>query len=281
MLNKTVGAYRKSLQLTRNQYASGVASYSDVLQAQSLLESAEAQAINNGILRGQYEHAIAVLIGKTPAALQLSFMPLKVKPPIIPVTIPTAWLERRPDVAQAERLMKAANASIGIAIAAYYPTLDLSATISAAGQSLKQLIQSPTIGWSYGGQLAETIFDGGLRDATVCAAKAAYRAQVANYRQTVLSAFQDVEDNLIALRLLREQRKVLQHAASDAEKALKIIINQYKAGTVNYLSVLTSQVNLFNAQKTALDTLGLEMSAAVTLIKALGGGWCVDTIVPA
>lgn len=280
LLDYTVKAYQKSLQLTRNQYKAGVASRSDIVQAQSQLETAQSQAINNGILRGQYEHAIAVLIGRPPADFTMAFMPLNSKPPVIPVTVPTIWLERRPDIAQAERLIQQANAQIGVAIAAYYPTLNLSGSLSAAGSSFKRLIHTPAIGWAYGLELAETLYDGGLRQATVRASQAAYMAQVANYRQTVLSAFQDVEDNLIALHLLTRQAVVQKRAAADANKALQLMLNQYKSGTVDYSSVITAQIAAFNAQKTAIDVVGLQMTSAVALIKALGGGWSTAEIHP-
>jgi len=280
LLDNMVKDYKKSWQLTRNQYASGIVSQADILQALSLLDTAKAQAINNGILRGQYEHAIAVLIGRSPANFSLAFSPLKATPPVIPVSIPTAWLERRPDVAEAERQMQQYSALIGVAVAAYYPSLNLSASISAAGTTLGKLLSTPSIGWSYGLQLAETIFDGGLRDATVRAAQAAYTAQVATYRQTVLSAFQDVEDNLINLRLLREQVVPLNEAVVAAKKALQLIINQYKAGTVNYASVLTAEISLFTAEQSANNVIGLQMTAAVGLIKSLGGGWSTKDISP-
>ena len=171
LLNDTVIGYKKALQLTRYQYASGVASRADIVQAQSLLETAEAQAINNGILRSQYEHAIAVLIGRPPANFAMKFQPLRAKPPIIPIEIPSRWLERRPDIAQAERLMQQANALIGVACAAYYPNLNLTATGSAAASSFGKLITAPALGWSAGMQLAETIFDAGYRWAKVEAQK--------------------------------------------------------------------------------------------------------------
>ncbi|KTD64952.1 efflux transporter outer membrane subunit [Legionella shakespearei] len=273
LLDDTVLAYKKTLDMTRNRYKSGVASRADIVQAQSQLETAQAQALNNGILRGQYEHAIAVLIGRPPAYFSLKFMPLKLKVPAIPVEIPSVWLERRPDIAQAERLVQNTSALIGVAIAAYYPNLTLTATASAAARSFKDLINTPTIGWSTGLQLAQTFFDGGFRRATVNAAKSAYMAQVAAYRQTVLTAFQDVEDMLIALRILKEQSIVQNKAAASAQLALKLVLNQYKAGTVAYIDVLASQVLAYNAQKAANDVNGLQMTAAVGLIKALGGGW--------
>ena len=280
LLDETVAGYKKALQLTRNQYAAGVASRADIVQAQTQLETAEAQAINNGILRGQYEHAIAVLIGRPPANFSLPFNPLKTAPPPIPVTVPSVWLERRPDIAQAERLMQQTNAQIGVAIAAYFPTLDLTATVSIAGRSFHQLVTDPNVGWTAGMQLAEVIFDGGFRSAAVRAAKAAYLAQVAAYRQAILNAFQDVEDNLIALRLLKEQSIAQNAAAASSRRALQLVINQYKSGTVPYSSVITAQIAAYTTQKAAYDVIGLQMTAAVGLIKALGGGWSTQDICP-
>jgi NodT family efflux transporter outer membrane factor (OMF) lipoprotein len=273
LLDDTVKAYKKTLQLTRNQYTSGIAARSDVVQAQVQLENEEALALNNGILRGQYEHAIAVLMGRPPANLTLKFMPLDLKLPVIPLEVPTVWLERRPDIAEAERLVQKASALIGVAIAAYYPAVTLTGSGSAAGRAIHQLIHTPSLGWSVGLQAAETLFDGGLRSATVRAAKSAYFAQVAAYRQTVLTAFQNVEDNLIALRILRAQLKVQNKAAKDATFALKLVLNQYKAGTVNFVSVLTAQVAAYTAQQTANQDAGLLMSSEVGLLIALGGGW--------
>ncbi len=273
LLDETVVGYKKTLQITRNQYASGVADQADIVQAQSQVEVAEAQAINNGILRGQYEHAIAILIGLPPANFSMPFMPLNTTPPAIPVAIPTVWLERRPDIAQAERLMQQTNATIGVAISAYYPALNLSSSLSGASTNLGDLIRSPVMGWSIGMNIIEAIYDGGLRRAAVRAAKAGYEAQVAAYRQTVLTAFQDVEDNLISLRILEKQGIVLNQAAASAKLALKLVINQYKAGTVPYSSVLTSQIAAYSARKNAADVVGLQMTSAVGLIKSLGGGW--------
>jgi NodT family efflux transporter outer membrane factor (OMF) lipoprotein len=274
-LDNTVKSYKRILQLTMNQYKSGTVSRADVVQAQGQLESAQASALNNGILRGQYEHAIAVLIGRPPAYFSLKSMPLVVKAPTIPLTVPSVWLQRRPDIAQSERLLQQYSAQIGIAVAAYFPTLSLTASSTASGNSFHQLIHTPSVGWTAGLQLAETIFDGGLRSATVRAAKDAYLAQLATYRQVVLTAFQDVEDNLISLRILREQDVVQRKAAVSAEWALRLVVNQYKAGTVNYSSVLTSQITAFAAEEAANNVDGLLMSSAVGLIKSLGGGWVV------
>lgn len=278
ILDLTVAGYKATLKLTRNQYAAGVASRADIVQAQSLVETAEAQAINNHILRAQYEHAIAVLIGRPPASFALAPKLLKLKPPVIPVTVPSVWLERRPDIAQAERLLQQTNAQIGIATAAYYPVLDLTGALNAAAPTLGKLFSVPTIGWLYGTQLAEAIYDGGLRNATVRAAKAGYMAQVAAYRQTVLTAFQDVEDNLVSLRMLNQQAVAQNKAAASSKKALALVINQYKQGTVPFSSVITAQISAYTAEKNAYDTAGLQMTAAVGLIKALGGGWDVSEI---
>jgi len=273
LLEQTVQANKKLLQLTRHQYASGVATRTDIVQAQTQVETAQAQAINNGILRGQYEHAIAVLMGRPPAFLNVHRKPYRFTLPNIPTEVPSLWLERRPDIAQAERLVQNTSALIGVAIATFYPSITLSGSATATARSLHQLIHTPALGWSTGLQLAQTIFDGGLRRATVRAAKEAYIAQVANYRQIVLTAFQDVEDNLIALRLLGQQSRVQNQAAAHAQEALRLMTNQYKAGTVAFANVITVQITAYTAQKAANDVKGLQMTAAVGLIKALGGVW--------
>lgn len=275
LLNRTVVEYKKALQLTQNRYTAGVVGRTDVIQAQSQLETAEAQAINIGISRAQYEHAIAVLIGEPPSCFSLPFYPLIHSAPLIPLEVPSALLERRPDIAQAERLMKQANVQIGVAIAAYFPAITLSGLINKQGiGSIANWLSNPT-GWSAGGQIAQTILDGGLRSATVSAARANYVATVASYRQVILTAFQDVEDNLVSLRLLKAQTDVLNKAAQDARFALKLITNQYKAGTVAYSDVITAQTTAYTAEKNALDVNYLQMTSAVGLVKALGGGWSI------
>jgi NodT family efflux transporter outer membrane factor (OMF) lipoprotein len=278
LLDDTVKNYKKALRLTRNQYVSGVASRADVVQAQSQLEAAQATAINNGILRAQYEHAIAVLIGVPPSNVVLPPHVRKTTPPPIPLELPSALLERRPDVAQAERLMAQANAQIGVAVAAYYPALTLSGSASATGKGLAHFFSIPTLGWAYGPQLSDVIYDGGLRSATVRAASAGFDATVASYRQTVLAAFQDVEDNLASLRILAAEAVVQDQAVASAKLALKLVINQYKAGTVPYSSVITAQTTAFTAEKNAADINYLRMTSAVGLIKALGGGWDASKI---
>ncbi len=280
ILDENVAAYAKALQLTKNRYASGVAAESDVIQARSLVESAQAAAINNGVNRALYEHAAAVLIGRPPANFSLGIHRLKATPPPIPLECPSELLERRPDVAQAERQMAAANALIGVAISAYFPVLPLSATGSTQGPGLGPLFSLPSISWSIGGQLIETLFDGGLRTAKVNAARANYDATIATYRQTVLAAFQDVEDNLATLRILKKQSVVQKSAVIDATKALKIVLNEYKAGTAALSDVIIAETVLYTAQKNAADVQGQRMTAAVGLVKALGGDWTGHLPVP-
>lgn len=273
LLNDTVISYQKTLKLTQNRYASGVAARGDILQAQSTLDAAQAQAINNGILRSQYEHAIAVLIGIPPAEFSLATHSLHAIPPTIPINVPSSLLERRPDIAQAERLIAQANAEIGVAIAAYFPTLTLSGSASSVTKGFGPIFSAPLWSWSLGAQAAETIFDGGARSATVAAAKEGYQATVANYRQVVLTAFQDVEDNLASLRILNHQILIEKKAVASAKLALKLVMNQYKSGTVDYVSVSTAQVHAFTAQQNALNVSTERMVSSVKLIKALGGGW--------
>lgn len=273
VLDDTVRSDQQILVITQNKYHAGVSALADEVQAQSQLEVAQAAAINNGISRAQFEHAMAVLIGQPPEQFSQAYKPLTGRPPVIPVAVPSVLLERRPDIAQQERLVAQANAQIGVAEAAYFPNLLLTGTASSQGIGMGNLLSVPTIGWSVGAQLAETLFDGGLRSATTAAAKANYRATVANYRETVLSAFQDVEDNLVALRILNQESIVQNKAAASAQLALKLTLNEYKAGTVDYATVLISQTAAFSAEKNAADVNGLRMSAAVGLIKALGGGW--------
>lgn len=272
LLDDTVKSDQQILNITQNKYKAGVSSLADVVTAKSQVEVAQAAAINNGISRAQFEHAIAVLIGQPPENFSQPQKPLTETPPVIPVSIPSLLLERRPDIAQQERLVAQANAQIGVAESAYFPNLLLTANTSATAVG-SDLISAPALGWSLGAQLAETIFDGGLRSAAVAASKANYQVTVANYRQTVLAAFEDVEDNLASLRILNQEAAVQNQAAANAKLALQLTINDYKAGTVDYSTVLTSQLTAFTAEKNAADVNGLRMSAAVGLIKALGGGW--------
>ncbi|CAB3778871.1 efflux transporter outer membrane subunit [Pararobbsia alpina] len=276
LLDNTVVAYQKSLELTQNRYRQGVAARSDVLQAQTQLQSAQASAVNNGIARAQFEHAIAVLVGEPPSTFSIPVMPLAEQPPPLPVQLPTVLLERRPDVAAAERRAAAANEQIGVAIAAYFPTVSLSATGGYQSSLLSDLLTTPARFWTVGPQFAATLFDAGLRGAQTDAARAIYDQQVATYRQTVLSAFQEVEDNLVSLRVLENEIGIQEQAVQSAQQALEIVINQYKAGTTTYLTVITSQTAAYTAEQTLTNIAGQRMVSAVGLVKALGGGWDVQ-----
>ncbi|MGA7778618.1 MAG: efflux transporter outer membrane subunit [Paraburkholderia sp.] len=273
LLDDTVVAYEKSLKLTQNQYAQGVAGRSDVIQALAQLQSAQAAAIDNGIARAQDEHAIAVLVGEPASTFSIAPSPLTAIPPAVPAQMPSALLERRPDIASAERAAKAANEQIGVAIAAFFPSLTLSANGGYESSVLSQLLTTPARFWTLGPQLAGTIFDGGLREAQTNAARAAYDEDVAVYRQTVLAAFQDVEDNFASQRILEQEIVVQQQAVESARQALDIVTNQYKSGTVGYLNVLTAQTTAFTAEQKLASIAGERMVSSVGLVKALGGGW--------
>ena len=276
LLDDTVAAYQRSLQLTQNQYASGVAARSDVIQAQTQLQSAQAAAIDNGVQRAQDEHAIAVLIGVPASVFSLAPMPLTATPPAVPAQMPSALLERRPDIASAERKAAAANEQIGVAIAAFFPSLTLSASGGFENSVFSQLLTAPSKFWTLGPQLAATIFDAGLRKAQTDAARAAYDADVATYRQTVLTAFQDVEDNLASQRILEQEIVVQRQAVDSARQALAIVTNEYKAGTVAFINVLTAQTTAFTAEQKLESLAGQRMVSSVGLVKALGGGWDVS-----
>ncbi|NTZ87714.1 efflux transporter outer membrane subunit [Burkholderia metallica] len=276
LLDDTVKSYERSLQLTQNQYAQGVAARADVIQAQTQLQSAQAAQIDNGVARAQYEHAIATLIGEPASTFSLPPNPLAAEPPITPVDVPSAILERRPDIAAAERRAAAANEQIGVAIAAFFPTLTLSATGGFQSSVWSQLFTLPARFWTVGPQLAATLFDAGLRAAQTDAARATYDQDVAAYRLAVLTAFQDVEDNLASQRILAQEIDVQRQAVDSAEHALAIVTNQYKAGTVAYLNVLTAQTTAFTAQQKLATIAGQRMVSSVGLVKALGGGWNVS-----
>ena len=273
LLDDTVAAYQKSLQLTQNQYNVGVAARADVVQAETQLKGAQVQAIDVGVARAQYEHAIALLIGETPAEFALAAQPLKVQPPVVPVDVPATLLERRPDVAVAERQAAAANAQIGVAEAAWFPTLTLSASGGYQNSVLSQLLDAPSRYWSIGPRLAETLFDGGARRAQSAQARAAYDAAAANYRQVALAAFGNVEDNLAALRILEQEAAAQDDAVKSAEQALAITVNQYRAGIVSYLNVITAQATAYSNERAAITLLGTRLDDSVALVKALGGGW--------
>jgi NodT family efflux transporter outer membrane factor (OMF) lipoprotein len=278
LLDDTVIAYRKSLELTQNQYNVGVAARADVVQADTQLKTAQVQAIDLGVSRAQLEHAIALLIGKTPAEFTLAPQKLTLAPPIIPAGLPSELLERRPDVAIAERQAAAANAQIGVAESAYFPNLTLNATGGFQSSTFSQWLTAPSRFWSLGPQLAETLFDGGARRAQTAQAIAVYDAAVANYREVALAAFQNVEDNLAALRILAAEAVAQEDAVKAAEESLKIAMNQYRAGTVSYLNVVTAQNTSYANERNATNILGNRLTDSVALIKALGGGWTAETL---
>jgi NodT family efflux transporter outer membrane factor (OMF) lipoprotein len=258
-----------------------VAARSDVAQAQAQLEGTRAQAIDLGIQRAQLEHAIATLLGRAPADFSLEHRPYDLVAPAVPPALPSSLLQRRPDVAAAERQAAAANAQIGVAQAAFFPTLTLSASGGYRAPSGADLLAAPNRFWSLGPALAQTLFDAGARSAAKEQALAAYDAAVASYRAAVLTALQDVEDNLAALRLLGEEAAVQDAAVAAAEESLRLTINQYKAGTVSYLNVITAQTTALSDRRAALDIRGRELAATVALIKALGGDWNAGLPAPA
>jgi NodT family efflux transporter outer membrane factor (OMF) lipoprotein len=278
LLDDTVAQYKRSLQLTQNQYDVGVAAKSDVITAQAQLLAAQASAVNVGVTRATLEHAIAVLIGRAPADLTIAPTGLPAYVPVVPASVPSALLERRPDIAAAERAMQEQNAQIGVAIAAFYPDLSLTALYGYSGNPLGSLISASNRVWSLGASAAETVFNGGLRSATVAAARATYDGAVANYRQVVLTAFQGVEDQLSTLRILQDQAAIQTEAVKSAQQAVDIALNEYRAGTQAYTTVVTAQATLLQDQETALTILQDRLVASATLIEDLGGGWDVDQL---
>ncbi|HUH66158.1 MAG TPA: efflux transporter outer membrane subunit [Syntrophales bacterium] len=272
-LDETVAAYQKTLELTKKRYTSGVSSRNDVLLAETQLKTTQAQAIDVGVQRSQLEHAIALLIGKPPSVFTIPPTPLAKKPVVTPVGLPSELLERRPDIAGAERRLAAANAQIGVAKAAYFPNIILNATGGFESSHFSDWLNWPSRLWAVGLAITETVFDGGLRAALTDQARAAYDATIANYRQTVLGGFQEVEDNLATLRILEQEARVQDEAVDAARKSLEISMNQYKAGTISYLDVVVVQAIWLANERNAIDILGRRMVASVLLIKAIGGGW--------
>jgi len=274
LLDDTVADEQRSLEITQNRYSFGVAAKADVVTAQTQLLSSQAQQVNAAIARAQFEHAIAVLIGQQPAAFSLPVEALRTEVPTTPAGLPSELLERRPDVAEAERKMAAANAQIGVAVAAYFPTLTLSGSAGYENSGLlKNLVNSKNLIWAVGPTLAENLFDGGLRRAQTAQARAAYDASVDSYRQTVLTSLQQVEDDLVTLRVLERQAAIEDETVMAAREAERLTLNQYKAGTVPYTSVITAQTTTLASEQTALTVLLDRLSASVALIQAVGGGW--------
>lgn len=273
LLDNTVQSYQEYLKLTQIRFKGGVATESDVALAQTQLETTRAQDIDVGVARAQYEHAIATLVGQSASTFSLPPMPLGQQIPQIPIGVPSQLLERRPDIAAAERQADAANAQIGIAVAAYYPNISLSGSGGFASGNPGTWIQGPSEMWSLGASAVELLFDAGRRHAITQQARDNYEQQVANYRQSVLNAFQDVEDNLAALRIL-DQESVTQNAAVEAaERSLAISTNRYKGGVTTYLEVLTAQTTQLANERTQADLATRQFVASVQLIRALGGGW--------
>jgi NodT family efflux transporter outer membrane factor (OMF) lipoprotein len=273
LLNSTVDAFGKALDLTQTRYKGGIASALDVAQAQTQLETTRAQAADIEVQRAALEHAIAVLTGRPASTLNIQPLPLSAPPPPVPSGLPSDLLERRPDIAAAERRAQEANAQIGVARAAYFPLITLTAAGGFESTAFGTLLQGPSAFGQLAAAATETLFDAGRRHAISDQAKAAYDQSIANYRQTVLNAFQDVEDNLAALRILEDEAKTQDVAVAAAERSLALSNNLYKGGLTNYLQVITAQNIALSDERTAVDILTRRMTASVLLVKAIGGGW--------
>lgn len=273
LLTETVRSYQESLTITQARYAGGVASDSDVSEAETQLYTTQAQLVDLDIQRTQTEHAIAVLIGKAPKELELARDLIHREPPVIPIAMPSTLLERRPDVADAERQAAAANEQIGIAKSAFYPTLSIAASAGVEATNPLNLLTWPARFWTIGPQLAQILFDAGKRTAQVAQAQATYDATAAAYRQSVLTAIQQVEDNLSALRVMEQEAAVTARAVASAKRSVDVTTAQYKGGTVNYLSVIQVQTIALTDERTAVDLKTRRMVASVALVQALGGGW--------
>jgi NodT family efflux transporter outer membrane factor (OMF) lipoprotein len=274
LLEDAVAAYARTLKITQNKYAVGVAARSDIITAQTELDSTRAQLIASGVQRAQYEHAIAVLVGKAPSEFSIGRTPtIGMVIPEVPPQLASSLLERRPDVASAERLAQSANARIGIQTAAYYPTLSLSGAGGYEGSPLSSLMTAPFRFWTLGASATDALLDWGQRHDLVLSAKAAYEASAANYRETVLTALEQVEDNLAGLRILKEEALVQDAAVSEADQATKIALNEYSAGTVDFTTVTAAQVTELTNRETLLSVVQSQLTSSVALIQALGGGW--------
>jgi NodT family efflux transporter outer membrane factor (OMF) lipoprotein len=273
LLNSTVKQYEQALELNESRFQGGIASEVDVEQAKTQLETTRAQAIDVGVARAQYEHAVAILIGKPPAEFSLPPLPLTAPPPHVPISVPSELLERRPDIAAAERRVAAANAQIGVAKSAYYPLINLGASGGFESSAITTLINGPSGLWSIGLSAVGTVFDVGRRRSLNDQARAAYDYQVAAYRENVLTGFQQVEDNLAAVRILENEAKVQNEAVVAAQRSLDLSVTRYKGGVTSYLEVITAQSAALADEVTAVNILGRRMANTVLLIQALGGGW--------
>ena len=273
LLRDTVAQYERALQLNTDRYQGGLASEVDVEQARTILETTRAQLVDVGVARAQYEHAVALLMGRAPAEFTLPPLPLTTPPPAVPVGIPSELLERRPDIAGAERLVASANAQIGLAKTAYYPLVKLLGSGGFESGTISTLLQGPSALWSFGPSAVFTVFDKGRRHALNDEARAAYDSSVASYRQTTLSAFKDVEDNLAAVRILEQEAQIQVRAVEAAQRSLGLSRIRYEGGITNYLEVITAENAALSDEVTAVNILGRRMAASVLLIEALGGGW--------
>ena len=280
LLEDSVKAFESSYKIAQNRYSAGVAARVDVVQAEAQLKGIQAQAIDQRIVRAQLEHAIAVLIGKVPASFSIAPEPFKARIPEVPAGLPSQLLERRPDVAAAERRVAAANAQIGIAQTAWFPSLILSASEGRASDVFSRLLDAPSRFWSVGAALAGTLLDFGARGAAVDSARAAHEAVSADYRETVLEAFREVEDQLAAVRWLAEESALQQDAARAARESVQLTLNQYRAGTVGFLNVTQVQATQLAEERATVSLLGRRLNATVALIRALGGGWDAATASP-
>jgi NodT family efflux transporter outer membrane factor (OMF) lipoprotein len=278
LLDDTVKAYTDALRLTQNRLAGGYVAASDVAQAQTQLDTTRVQDTDIGVMRAQYEHAIAVLVGQPPAAFHLPPAPLEAQPPPVSAGIPSELLQRRPDIAAAERRVAEANDQVGIALAAYYPSLNLSALAGFEGTSGGTWFGWPSLFWAVGTSMTQELFDGGARHALTENARAAYDAAVASYRQTTLTAFQQVEDNLSALRILGTEAQQQTEAVNAANNSLRIFTNRYVGGEDTYLNVITAQTFALSNERNSVDIQRRRMEASVLLVKALGGGWNVTNL---
>jgi NodT family efflux transporter outer membrane factor (OMF) lipoprotein len=274
----TVKSYEEYLTLTQNRFAGGVASQADVAQAETQLDTAQAQLTDFGIARAQYEHAIAMLTGQPPSEVSLEHKILTAPPPPTPIVIPSALLERRPDIAAAERQMAVQNEQIGIAHAAFYPSIGITASLGLQGSNFMNILSWPSRFWSVGPSVSELVFDAGRRRAAERQQHDLFNAAVANYRQTVLTAFQQVEDALSTLRILDNEAGQVQAAVTAAQRSLDLSTAQYKAGVVSYLQVITTQTTLLENQRTAVDLLTRRLTASVELVTAMGGSWNASQI---
>ena len=278
LLATTIEGYQRVLKITQNRFDVGIVPHSDVYQAQTQLASAQSDDLTLARQRAQLEHAIAVLIGKAPADFALAPAPWNVTVPDVPVGVPSTLLERRPDIAASERAVAAANAQIGIVRAAYFPQIGLTASYGPSASAIGDLFKASSVAWALGLSATETIFNGGANRAAVQGANAAREQAVARYRQTVLDAFADVEDQLAATRVLAQQQDLQRQASEAADKVEEQVLNRYKAGQVSYSEVVQAQVTALNARRALVQTQGNRQTTAVALIQSLGGGWHADRL---